>query len=394
MSQQSTEELRGRDYVIALLWLTRARAAAASGLQTTFILRPGGVAGGNVYTNWPTLYAALSRVQGPRWVWIDGSLGVPLVPAGTYNVDQVIFGTFGNGFPAFSGGTLNFESGAVFDFTWIQLTGNLTFATASSTPVATMVEGGSILLDCDSEINGNPTAPWAVVPDGVTAAVFVRNDAELGEGTNAAISVDPTGFLNVFAWDRAIIEANCIATPGAAGVVANVYTDATTQLTLHFGPHIGQVLQDSASLVQYTATTPGNWNPVPSTVLAALDALAAPNESTTTNPGALGPALTVTLQSAAFTRALSGKFVVAATLSGIDAADSDTITAQLLLDGAPVGPVVKNATTSAGATWNAAITWIVSVADAVAHHASITATGASDVTVAIGQAGIAVHELP
>lgn len=386
MSQGSTEKLRGSDYVLALLWLTRARAAAAAGVQTTFILRPGGVAGGNVYTSWPALYAAFSKVQGPRWVWIDGSLGEPLVPAGTWNVDAAIFGAF-NG----TQGTLNFESGAEFSFQYLTLTAQVVFASASSTPVAVMANEAVIELHENASIKGNPTAAWAVAPTGVTAACVVTT-AILGDGSNPAIATTGSGVWVVSAFNFAVLSDGSVSSTGAGAVT--VFYDASTQLGFHGSANITLSLLDLAAQVSYTPATPGNWNPVPGTAAGALDQLAAPNESTTTNPGALGPALTVTLQSAAFTRALSGKFVVAATLSGIDAGDTDTITARLELDGAPVGPAVVNATTSAGATWNAPITWIVTVADAAAHHASITATGASDLTVAIGQAGIAVYELP
>jgi hypothetical protein len=386
MSQGSTEQLRGRDYVLALLWLARARAAAAASLHTTFVLRPGGVAGGNVYTDWRSLYTAFSQVQGPRWVWIDASLGEALVPAGTWNVDAATFGAF-NG----TEGTLNFESGAEFSFQSLTLTSQVVFQSASSTPVATMTDGALIELHDNARLFGDPTAAWAVAPAGVTAACLVTT-AILGDGTNAALATSGTGVWAVSGLNFAVLADGSISSSGAGAV--GVFYDASTQLGFHGSANITLSLLDLAAQVAYTPATPGFWNPVPATVQQGLDKLAAANETTTITGTPLGPALTVTLQSTAFTRALSGVFVVTALLSGTDAGDTDTVSAQLSLDGAPVGPIVQNATTFAGDTWNASITWIFTVADTLAHHVSISATGASNLTVAAEQAAIVVHELP
>jgi hypothetical protein len=59
----------------------------------TFVFRPGGVAGGNVYTTWPTLMAALGTVQGTKIILFDDSIVSPcVVPAGgPYDMTQVIW---------------------------------------------------------------------------------------------------------------------------------------------------------------------------------------------------------------------------------------------------------------------------------------------------------------
>jgi len=393
MSQGSTEQLRGRDYVLALLWLARARAAAAASARATFVLRPGGTAGGNVYTDWASLYAAFSQVQGPRWVWIDGSLGVPLVPAGTYNVDNTVFGTYGSGPPLFANGTLNFESGATFTFTSMTIEGNLTMQSASSAPIVQMTNGSAIIMSDGCELAGSPAAAFANVPDGNQAQIYVQGNSQLGDGTNPALSTTGTGEWQVFAFNDGAITDGSISTTGTPG--ATVFYDASSQIGLHFSANIAGTLLDKASQVAYTPATASNWNPVPGTVAGALDQLAAPNALTQLNAAPLGPATTVSLATAAtFTRALSGKFVVAARLSGTDAGDTDTIAAQLTLDGTPVGPVSKVDTGFAGATWDTSITWIVTIADTATHHAGITATGASALTVAIDQASVVVYELP
>jgi hypothetical protein len=90
MGQGSTEELRGRDYVQALLARATARAArAAANPGATFVFRPGGIAGANVYTDWPSLMAARAQIQGQAWIQIDDSIVSPAtVPAGAWNLDN------------------------------------------------------------------------------------------------------------------------------------------------------------------------------------------------------------------------------------------------------------------------------------------------------------------
>ena len=53
--------------------------------QYTYVFRPGGVAGRNVFTTWPALYAATQQVQGPVLIEIDSSLAPATVPAGAYS---------------------------------------------------------------------------------------------------------------------------------------------------------------------------------------------------------------------------------------------------------------------------------------------------------------------
>src|SRR5260370_8479478 len=61
----------------------------ALGARPTFVFRPGGVATGNVYTDWLTMMADVVVQQGPKWIEIDPSIaGSCHVPAGTWNVDD------------------------------------------------------------------------------------------------------------------------------------------------------------------------------------------------------------------------------------------------------------------------------------------------------------------
>jgi hypothetical protein len=92
-----------------------------TGVQSTFVYRPGGVAAGNVYTTVPTLYAALNAAapispegnRPPTTIQIDDSVVSPAVwPAGSYNLDSVTFTGVADTNTASGGAALEFAVGS------------------------------------------------------------------------------------------------------------------------------------------------------------------------------------------------------------------------------------------------------------------------------------------
>src|SRR5208337_2137146 len=66
--------------------------AGGAGTQYSYLLQPGGVAGANVYIDFPTLYAAKSLIAGPAIIEVDSSLGAANIPAGgPYDLNEVTF---------------------------------------------------------------------------------------------------------------------------------------------------------------------------------------------------------------------------------------------------------------------------------------------------------------
>jgi hypothetical protein len=60
--------------------------------RTCFVYQPGGVASQNVYTDWAAMFAAIGNVAGCKTVFIDDTFDpTPTVPAGVWNVDDVLF---------------------------------------------------------------------------------------------------------------------------------------------------------------------------------------------------------------------------------------------------------------------------------------------------------------
>jgi len=148
-------------------------------VATTFVFRPGGVAGGNVYTTWATLYAAFSAVEGPKWVQVDSSLAVATVPAGTWDVRDVNWvGHFGD---LGASAQLDFADGAKFT--------NL----SSISQVLSFVS--------------HSTSSVVDVPLGTTYVVYLHEGVNIGcDGTAPFFSVGATNLVLVTFVSAAIVD--------------------------------------------------------------------------------------------------------------------------------------------------------------------------------------------
>jgi hypothetical protein len=63
-----------------------------------FVLQPGGVAKGNVFSDWTTLYARLVATGGPKTVVIDDSFAASApLPPGTYDLGDTTITSIGEG---------------------------------------------------------------------------------------------------------------------------------------------------------------------------------------------------------------------------------------------------------------------------------------------------------
>lgn len=71
-----------------------AGMTGGSGFQNEFIYRPSGVASGNIYTNFTTLYAAHNLVDGPKIIYFDDSLATTTIPSGTYDFSNTLLTRF------------------------------------------------------------------------------------------------------------------------------------------------------------------------------------------------------------------------------------------------------------------------------------------------------------
>lgn len=137
--------------------------------KATLVFQPGGTAGGNVYTSWASLYAAISTVsQGPIVISVDSSLGAATIPAGAYTLTDVRFhGARSNG------DLLTVASGVTW--TGVREFQDLTVAFQNNATVETIstVAGGQLrFIRCVLNMVGSSAAVWAMTNGSFSAAIF------------------------------------------------------------------------------------------------------------------------------------------------------------------------------------------------------------------------------
>jgi hypothetical protein len=376
-------------------WLARhsgsSSGPAVTAARSTFVLRPGGAPGGNVFPDWPSLYAVYSQVQGPRWVWLDASLApitIPAAgqPAGGWNVDNTTWGTYANG-SDFLAGIVTFAQGAQLAFTTMTVQGNVTFQSASTLPVVTMVNGGTIWMKENCQILSEAgKAPFAVVVAGHTGLVVVLDNSLLGDGVTPVLGGTAGSFF-VAAYNQSDIAGNFWANAGAGMTLS---FDANTTIGT---PQTGVALipVDTATKVSYDASPGGaNWNPVPVLVKNALNQLAQTNSLNDTNVASLGPANIVSFRSVGtLTRQGAGLYLVTAAMfaGGGDSVPGERITVSLIRDLVVIKTTIVTA--AASGDWSAEISALDSAADLLPHFWRITCQGnAGNLTVGIGGASV------
>jgi hypothetical protein len=184
------------DETLAMIALSEAGGGGgAAAVATTFVFRPGGVAHDNVYTTWPSLYAALNAAapvspqghRSPTWIQIDDSVSPAIMPAGTYNVDAVTFSGVANFNNASGSSAMTLADGVHF------ITSLLSFflvavSCAPTTPVITVGPSQELWLFLNSlefTVTGG-TAPFLLVDNTGFADIILQQNATIGDGTHVA----------------------------------------------------------------------------------------------------------------------------------------------------------------------------------------------------------------
>lgn len=145
-------------------WQTPSSGGSPSSI---LVYKPGGVATGNIYTNWATLMTARNAVSGPATIYIDDTITSPaVIPSGGYNLNgnTNIIGikgpsavTHGGSAPFASGMTqLSLASGAIlfdprtFRDLEIQAVGQSIQATGTGTHITVNVDCYDVVFEAPS----------------------------------------------------------------------------------------------------------------------------------------------------------------------------------------------------------------------------------------------------
>ena len=168
-----------------------------------FVMRPGGTAGGNIYTDWATLFAAYEQTDGPVTIEFDDSISSPItIPDGTYafRPDTTLEGilrsnaTLGTNV----GSAVDLADGVVFDPPPLYFRNGITLRSLSSSPIITVDPTGGaaefavLLLERGSTFTCLGTAPFIQVNRLTSNGglfVFLINGGRFEGGTAAVVQL-------------------------------------------------------------------------------------------------------------------------------------------------------------------------------------------------------------
>jgi hypothetical protein len=153
------------------------------------VFQPGGTQAGNVYTSWSDLVTAMSAISGPKLLLFDNHLAPLIVPAGTWDVTNVVWS---GPHVAQSGLTSAIPPVVTIDDSAI-LTGlreirgiNFTPASGSSTvPISDLVDGDVFVMRDFAQIGGSSSATainLISLTESTIITIDLRNGAQLVQG--------------------------------------------------------------------------------------------------------------------------------------------------------------------------------------------------------------------
>jgi hypothetical protein len=350
------------DRVEALLALLKARSSGSSiaGVGSSFLFKPGGTPGGNVFTTWPTLIAALAKQPAHKWIVVDNSIAPAIVPAGgPYNLDECTF----LGGPSTPAGQpeLIFAAGATITANVLRIAQSLGFQNSGSVVWTIAASAPPIFPFLYLEENGfllaSPGAPFVHVTAGATFLCECFGGS-MGDTTNAVIQVDA----------GATLDLNAIAT---GGMTSNAIAGAGT---FAMGLGVGGFFEQPQGLEP---------------TITYIDPPATIGEA---NAVAITAAPLVFTSTGTITRKTSGLVRGSACASVTGAAPGAPVTFDVLRN--PGGVLVATQTVDGGATFTQCTVPVFdTLPDQVAHTYAIRVTNAAaPLTAAAGQARISLTE--
>jgi hypothetical protein len=250
--------------------LSRAGAGStlARSLEYAFVFRPGGVAGGTVYTTEASVKAAMALVAGPKLLQVDSSLAPAIFALPAWAATGVtVMGTDFNT-------TLQFQGPASIDADDLTLQ-SITVEAHGPAPVWIPPSGAAILKLDDSFLQSVAgAAPFLrQTAAGGTAQIIFDNLSQLGDGVHAAVTVDLGATISFTLANSSTTVANALT--GAGTAIVGLNSDSTIQLPQGVGTLT--IIQNSiAANVAYAPAVLANWSGVaPTSVANALDRIAA-----------------------------------------------------------------------------------------------------------------------
>ena len=238
-----------------------------------FVYRPGGVAGGNVYTDLLLLMADRALVEGPAIIEVDDSIVTPApAPAAVYDFTDTE--VIGNRSRPTSLTALSFADGATIT-TFPPRSEAINYLTESTSPVFTTAGGVVVRLD-DATLTRGPGSTAAFIRvTGGTLNLFLQGGG-LG-GALPVVDLDAAGTVNLaIDWSGLILQ-DTVSGTGTAVVI--IRSPANFLFNTFSGPvftgTLSTILQSKSAEQQFAETGAFFLAPPPTNVSDALNRVAA-----------------------------------------------------------------------------------------------------------------------
>lgn len=262
---------------------------AGGGSSSEFIFRPGGVASGNVYTDWALLYADAVLAPGPITIYIDDTFVSPApaaIPAGNWDFPR--WDVTLSGANAFAFAQVSVADGSTFNGlakidNFLSLTANNTVGPLITAPPVTPAGAPAVLI---VERGGNlfnaGTVEMIRVPADVFYAIGLVNQAAIATSNVVNVIDGVLGFSGVFiaCQAAATVDPDTIRSTGANTLLTFNFFDASKLVDFTGQPGflgiVGTDLFESGGNIQYLEGSLADWSGTPpGTIANALDRLAA-----------------------------------------------------------------------------------------------------------------------
>lgn len=265
----------------SLFRLIRSAANLAASFQTTFVFRPGDPnPTGNVYADWNALMARVAVIEGPKAIEFQNDFATPLVPAGTYDLEDV---TLQGDFTNLGGGPIlvNLASGVVFQ-NLHHLRWNVLLNSLSTTVPVITTDNNAIVIEYGAGIQNDAasTVPAIFVPVGANGPIILTLGGTIGQfGGAATVTVDAGATVFIGLGSFAGLANDVIVGAGSAQVVVfeqAAFVNTPANITQAGVGTLVVLIFDFANFVGFTGLVAGNWvAPPPTNVEDAINRIAA-----------------------------------------------------------------------------------------------------------------------
>lgn len=189
-----------------------------------FMLQPGGVAGGNVYTDWASLWAVAGSIKSSRIIQFDDSLAPIVIPAGVYDQKNIIWeGTFKT-----TDVLVNLADGVELPNLSLIRHGVQVNSLATTTTPIVIADGDVLICERGGSVQRDVTATKAVVraeslPGGNGPVILCGVGSKLGSSNSdievTAGSIPGSNGLLVIVEALSRVENSSLFGPGAAALL-------------------------------------------------------------------------------------------------------------------------------------------------------------------------------